>query len=70
MPVWSLAELRERKIIASGSADFTIMIWSLESKECIKTLYGHTMPVKKKKSILFTCRFMPKKFLKLFAWIQ
>lgn len=36
-------------MIASGSADFTVMIWNLESRECVKTLYGHTMPVQKNK---------------------
>jgi WD40 repeat protein len=51
LPVWALAELKE-KIIASGSADFTIKIWNLENNECINTLYGHTMPVKLKLIII------------------
>ncbi|RWS12758.1 WD repeat-containing protein 86-like protein [Dinothrombium tinctorium] len=41
----SRGKISERDLIITGSADFSIKIWSFAHSECLKTLLGHTAPI-------------------------
>lgn len=43
--VWSVKFSRNDRIVASGAADRTIKLWSLDDFTCLKTLEGHTNSV-------------------------
>ncbi|TFK77449.1 WD40 repeat-like protein [Pluteus cervinus] len=43
--VWSVKFSRSEKVLASGSGDKTVKLWSLEDFSCLKTFEGHTNSV-------------------------
>ncbi|TYJ52882.1 hypothetical protein B9479_006517 [Cryptococcus floricola] len=43
--VWTVRFSRNDKVVASGSADKTIKLWSLDDFTCLKTFEGHTNSV-------------------------
>lgn len=45
MPVWSILEIQDQKILGTGSSDFTIKIWDMEIGRTMQTLIGHSAPV-------------------------
>jgi WD40 repeat protein len=40
--VSSVSLLRDGKTLVSGSSDETILVWNLDTKECVTTLEGHS----------------------------
>ena len=45
--VWSVAFSPVDKVVASGSGDMTLKVWSVSSFTCLRTLEGHTSSVLK-----------------------
>ncbi|KAF5323398.1 hypothetical protein D9611_005622 [Ephemerocybe angulata] len=43
--VWSVRFCRTNRVIATGSGDKTVKIWSLDDYSCLKTFEGHTNSV-------------------------
>ncbi|KIR56075.1 U3 small nucleolar RNA-associated protein 13 [Cryptococcus gattii Ru294] len=43
--VWTVRFSRNDKVVASGSADRTVKLWSLDDFTCLKTFEGHTNSV-------------------------
>jgi U3 small nucleolar RNA-associated protein 13 len=43
--VWSVKFGRTERVLATGSGDKTVKLWSLEDFTCVKTFEGHTNPV-------------------------
>ena len=44
---------REGKFLCTASDDFTLKLWDVRTKQCLRTLEGHTHHV-------FCCCFSPK----------
>ncbi|MGA7937463.1 MAG: hypothetical protein WCA35_28185 [Kovacikia sp.] len=44
--VWSVAFSPDGKTLASSSSDCTIKLWDPQTGHCIKTLVGHTQPIR------------------------